>query len=85
MNRKHQNIASMHQSTNDEDSHPLHELKSHAIFVAYISSEKWFSRKTVILMQGKYMLIVYHYDSNSIRIKPLKNLSGKTLQVKEKS
>ena len=74
----------------DDNFTPKREDKAEEVFASYLAADSnglIYSDLTgkfpVTSMQGnKYILLVYHYDSNSIIVRPLKNRSDKeTLEM----
>ena len=80
----------MTEELEDENFTPKREDKAERVFASYLAADSnglIYSDLTgkfpVTSMQGnKYILLVYHYNSNSIIVRPLKNRSDKeTLEV----
>ena len=69
---------------------PEQEMKTNEVFIAYFTTDKngvvytdLTGKFPITSLDGhKYILILYHYDSNAILVKPLKNRSDEeTLKV----
>ena len=70
----------------DEDITPKREDKTEEIFASYLAADSegliytdLTGKFPMTSMQGnKYVLLLYHYDTNSIMVRPLKNRSDET-------
>ena len=85
LDRKRKNINSTNKETKEEklDMTPSTEDENEYLFIAFLASDTKGTVYTDLpgnftvtsISGGKYVMILYHYDSNGIIFRPMKNRS----------
>ena len=81
--RKNRNSTTNDNKPDDEDIAPQSEEKSENVFIAFLSADTKgtvytdLTRKFPVTSRtgNIYILVLYHYDSNAILFRPMKNRS----------